>query len=120
MSQIKIHIHSELAERLLAGGVELPFNHHLSRDAGVVKARLPQSGVAAHAMQTREGVHDRVLECVTHVQRAGHVGRWNHDTEAGRAGSRRKIAGRLPMPIETLFDFGGRVDFIHQGSVADC
>ena len=70
--------------RLMPCGVELALHHHLRRDAGVIGARLPQRVVAAHAVVAGEGVHQRVLERVAHVQRAGDVRRRDHDA-IGRA-----------------------------------
>ena len=52
---------------LLALGVELPLDQHLCGNAGVVHARLPERGLAAHAVVARERIHDRVLERVPHV-----------------------------------------------------
>ena len=67
--------------------LELALDHHLGGDAGVVGARLPQRVVAAHAVVAGERVHERVLERVPHVQRAGDVGRRQHDAVGcGRCG----------------------------------
>ncbi len=104
----------------LALGVEHALDHHLGGNAGVIRPRLPQGGGTLHAVHARQGVHDRVLERVPHVQGTRDVRRRNHDGVAARAWARRKISGRFPLPIQALFDFGGRVDFIHQGSVLDC
>jgi len=95
--------------------VELPLDHHLCGNAGVVGTELPQRLLAAHAVQAYQRIHDRVLECVPHVQRAGHVRRRNHDAVAACSRLRGKIPGRLPTLIQTLFDSGGRVDFFHPG-----
>jgi hypothetical protein len=64
-------------------GVELAFDDDLGGDAGVVGAGLPQRVVAAHAVVARERVHDRLVEAVPHVQRAGDVGRRQQDAEGG-------------------------------------
>ncbi len=56
-------------------GVELAFHHDLGGDARVVGAGLPQRVVARHAVVAGERVHQRVLEGVAHVQRAGDVRR---------------------------------------------
>ena len=65
--------------RDLAFGVELALDDHLRGDAGVVGAGLPQRVIAAHAVVARQRVHERVLERVAHVQRAGDVRRRQHD-----------------------------------------
>jgi hypothetical protein len=62
-------------------GVELAFDDDLRGDAGVVGARLPQRVPAAHAVVAGERVHDRLVEAVAHVQRAGDVGRRQQDAE---------------------------------------
>ena len=62
-----------------AFGVELSLDDHLRRDARVIGARLPQRLVAFHAMQAGQGIHQRVLKRMAHVQRAGHIRRRNHD-----------------------------------------
>ncbi len=95
--------------------LQLPFNHHLGRNPGVIGAGLPQRVGAAHALVARERVHERVLKGMPHVQRAGHVRRRNHDAVAACSRPRGKIPGRLPTLIQTLFDSGGRVDFFHPG-----
>ena len=92
---------------MFAFGAELALDHHLRGDAGVVRARLPQRGVAAHAMPARERVHERVLERVAHVQRAGDVRRRQHDA-VGLAVSRRREGARgFPTLVDAGFDFAG-------------
>ena len=39
----------------LAVGGQLPLDHHLGRDAGMVGARLPQRVAAAHALDSGSG-----------------------------------------------------------------
>ncbi|MNF84032.1 hypothetical protein D3C84_663760 [compost metagenome] len=63
----------------LALGFELTLHQHLRGDTGVVGARLPQGVATLHAAETDQGVHDRVVEAVTHVQAAGDVRRRDHD-----------------------------------------
>ena len=64
---------------ILALGFELTLHQHLRGDTGVVGARLPQGVATLHAAETDQGVHDRVVEAVTHVQAAGDVRRRDHD-----------------------------------------
>jgi hypothetical protein len=59
----------------LAFGLELLLDDDLRRDARMVGADLPERVVAAHPMPADEHVHQRLLERVTHVQRAGDVRR---------------------------------------------
>jgi len=91
-------------------GVELALDDDLGGDAGVVGARLPQRVVAAHAVVARERVHDRLVEAVPHVQRAGDVGRRQQDAEGG--GVRLvepgvEIAAGFPFRVPATFDVGG-------------
>ncbi|MNS56032.1 hypothetical protein D3C72_888810 [compost metagenome] len=64
---------------VLAFGFELALHQHLRGDTSVVGARLPQGVATLHAAETDQGVHDRVVEAVTHVQAAGDVRRRDHD-----------------------------------------
>ena len=47
---------------------QLPLDHHLRRDAGVVGAGLPQHVLAAHALEAAEHVLQRVVERMAHMQ----------------------------------------------------
>ena len=58
---------------------QLSFNDHLRGDAGMIGAHLPEGALAVHAREANEGVHERVLKGVAHVQGAGHIRRRNHD-----------------------------------------
>ena len=51
----------------------------LGGDPGVVGADDPLGALAEHPVVADQRVHDRVLERVPHVQRAGHVGRRDRD-----------------------------------------
>jgi len=64
---------------VLAFGFELTLHQHLRSDTGVVGARLPQGVATLHAAEADQGVHDRVVEAMTHVQAAGDVRRRDHD-----------------------------------------
>ncbi len=79
--------HEVLAAQVMAADLlllQLAFHHDLGGDAGVVGARHPQRVVALHAVIAREAVHDRLVERMAHVQRAGHVGRRQLDREGLR------------------------------------
>ena len=60
---------------------QLALDHHLGGDAGMIGAGLPQHVAAAHPLETAQHVLQRVVERVAHVQRAGDVGRRDHDGE---------------------------------------
>ena len=92
-------------EAVFAFGAELPLDHHLRGDAGVIRARLPQRRVAAHAVPAGERVHQRVLERVPHVQRAGDVRRRQHDAVGGAVALRRECARGFPTLVDPGFDF---------------
>ena len=86
---------------------------HLRGDAGVVGAELPQRVAAAHAVVADQRVHDRVLERVAHVQRAGHVRRRQHDA-VGLARSRGlEVPGGLPLRVPLGLDGGGLETLFH-------
>src|ERR1700694_856250 len=48
--------------------LQLTRDYHLRRDARMIGAGLPKRVVAAHAMESRQRVHDGLIESVPHVQ----------------------------------------------------
>ncbi len=65
-------LEERLAAHLAAAGLlalhQLPLDHHLRGDAGMVGARLPQHVLAAHALETAQDVLQRVVERMAHMQ----------------------------------------------------
>ena len=65
-------LEERLAPHLAAAGQlalhQLPLDHHLRRDAGVIGARLPQHVLAAHALEAAQHVLQRVVERMAHMQ----------------------------------------------------
>lgn len=59
----------------------LALNDHLGSDPCVVSTDLPQGVFALHALIADHGIHDGLLEGVTHMQTAGDVRRRDHDAE---------------------------------------
>jgi len=53
---------------------QVPLDHGLGGDAGMVGARKPQGLIPGHAVVARQQVHDGVLQGVAHVQGSGDVG----------------------------------------------
>ena len=103
---------------------QLPLDHHLGRDAGVIGAGLPQHVAAAHPLEAAENVLQRVVQRVPHMQRARHVRRRDHDGERrcvpplGAAGLER--AALLPDPGHAAFDIGGLVVLLdHDNAIVD-
>ena len=74
------------------------------------------TSLAAHALEPAEHVLQRVVERMPHMQRAGHVGRRDHDAiglgvaPLGPAGTER--AGLLPLRVDALLDVGGLVGLV--------
>ncbi len=99
---------------------QLPLDHHLGRDAGVIGARLPQHVAAAHPLETAEDVLQGVVERVPHMQRAGHVRRRDHDGERPRVAALRapglERAALLPDAGHAAFDIGGLVVLLDHGN----
>ena len=95
---------------------ELTLDHHLRGDTGVIHPRLPQHVAAAHALEAGEHVLQRVVERVTHMQRAGHVRRGNDDGKGARvlaAGlARGKGPSFLPEAVGRPFDGRGLIGLI--------
>ena len=98
-------VETVLALGLLEHGLDLG----LGRDAGVVGARQPQDLVALHALTAGHGVHEGVVECVTHVQLAGDVRRREHDGERLPVARRVRVevTGVHPALVEGGFYVGG-------------
>jgi hypothetical protein len=82
----------------------LTLDHHLRGDAGVVGAGLPQGFIPQHSMVTGQGIHEGVLEGMTHVQRPGDIGRGDHDAEGITATGHSKVAVLFPGLVPALFD----------------
>jgi len=70
----------------------------LRRNAGVIGADLPQRVVAAHPVVADHEVHQRLLERMPHVQRAGDVRRWQLDAERGGIGPHRRAEETAGFP----------------------
>ncbi len=87
---------------------------HLCGNASVVHARLPECAMALHTMKTRQRIHDRVLEGVTHVQRSGHVRRRNDNAIGFTVALGLEVALFFPVLVQTLFDVLRLVGLIHQ------
>jgi hypothetical protein len=64
----------------------------------------------------RERVHERVLERVTHVQRAGDVRRRQHDAIACAITLRRECPGSFPTFVDAGFDLARSVCLVHEGA----
>ena len=94
---------------------ELALHHHLRGDAGVIGARLPQRVKAAHAMPARERIHERVLEGVAHVQRAGDVRRRQHDAIGRAFTGGRECSGSFPTFVDPALDVARGVGLVHEG-----
>ncbi len=95
--------------------VELAFDHDLRGNACMVGTGQPQGVRAAHAVIARQAVHDGLVEGVTHVQRAGDVGRRQLDGEVLAPGFERRlgIAALFPFRPPVRFD-GLRLEALGQ------
>ena len=92
---------------------QLPLDDHLGRDACMIGARLPQGVVALHPVVAGEGVHDSVLECMTHMQTAGDI-RWRKHDAVGSITPRRLEVGIIfPVTVPALFNGVRAVAFVH-------
>ena len=111
-----------LAAEIVAGlslGLELALDHHLGRDPRVVGPRLPERVLALHAGKADQDVLQRVVERMPHMEAARDIGRRNDD-RIGSAGPGRitgpaagERAGRFPLRINALFDFGRSIGLVH-------
>ena len=102
------------AGRLLGGG-ELFFDDKLRGDACVVEAGLPERVVALHPFPAGQDVHERVIEGVADVQKAGDVRRRQHDREGlctAGTGTGLEGAGLFPSGVDAAFCGGGVECFV--------
>ena len=89
---------------------QLPFHHHLGGDAGVVSARQPEHIASVHPLPADQDVNLGVLQHVAHVERAGHVGRRDHQRKHGpRAGRVGHEQPALDPPLAPPLLNGARV-----------
>ncbi|MNU84322.1 hypothetical protein D3C71_740410 [compost metagenome] len=98
----------------------LTFHHHLGSNTRVVSTSLPQGIFALHALVTDHGIHDGLLESMTHMQTAGDVRRRDHDAEGLFAfiAIRLEIALLFPVLVKRLFDISWVVCLFHYFQVA--
>ncbi|MNE93517.1 hypothetical protein D3C80_1913760 [compost metagenome] len=84
----------------------------------MVGTRLPQGVFTLHALIADHGVHDGLLESMTHVQAAGHVRRRDHDGKAFFTGitMRLEIALLFPVLVKRLLDVLRVICLIHFAS----
>ena len=102
----------DIGTRLALAG-QLAFHQHLRGDARVVRAHLPERAPAVHAVVADEGIHQRVLKGVPHVQAAGYVrGRYG-DAVLGAVAGRREIARGLPRFVNFALNGMGVETALH-------
>ncbi len=82
--------------------LQLPLNHDLRGDAGIVCARNPRCIETLHAVKARERIHDRLVKRMAHVQRARQVGRRQLNREIFAFDCR--FAARLPCAASAGVD----------------
>ena len=98
----------------------LTLNHHLGSDTRVVGTSLPQGVFTLHALVANHGIHDGLLEGMTHMQTAGDVRRRDHDAETFLAfvAIGFEIALLFPVLVKRLFDILWVVCLFHYFQVA--
>ena len=113
-ARLRLPLPDQLDERLTADLApafrhQLALDHHLGRDARMIAAGLPQHGAAQHPMKARQGILQREIHRMTHVQAARDVGRRHHDApgHGRRVAARRVVTGLLPCVIVRGLDLGG-------------
>jgi hypothetical protein len=94
-------LHQFLAAEIVAGLLFLredqPLNHGLRGDPRVVGAGHPESIVTLHSPPADQYILECVIECVPHVERAGHIRRRDDD------GVRFARGVRIAMEIAAFF-----------------
>ena len=85
----------------------------LGGDAGVVGAKHPASGHAAHAVHADQRVLDGIVERMAHVQHARDVGRRDGYRAIAHAGIAAVVLPFHPLVQHALLDSGGIILFGH-------
>ena len=89
---------------------QLALNDHLRSNAGMVGAWLPEHILAPHPLEANQYVLQRVVERMTHMERARHIRRWDDDGvgSCARFNTFRvtglKGAGGFPGFVEPFFN----------------
>ena len=92
---------------------QLALHHHLRSNTRMVSTRLPQGIATLHTAETDQGIHDRVIEAVAHMQAAGHVRRRQRNGVRLTRTLRSKVIVLLPGLVPGRFNSVGLVGFIH-------
>ena len=94
---------------------QLPLDHHLRRDAGMISAGLPEHVLAVHAPVAAQDVLQCVVERMAHMQVAGNVGRRNDDAERLRilSCSRAERARLFPERADASLHVRGLKCLVH-------
>ena len=93
----------------------------LGGDGRMVGAGHPQGSVALHPLGADEDILHGVIQCMAHVQLAGHVRRRHHDGVGFLVGVcfRVEVAAVQPELVDAVFHLAGVVlfcEFFHRGS----
>ena len=85
----------------------------------MVRARLPEYVLAAHALEPAKDVLQRIVEGVAHMQGTRHIGRGDHDA-VGRSPCPVRASGAeglrlFPGLSDAAFDGGGIETLVHHG-----
>ena len=83
----------------------------------MIGADLPERALTFHAVVANKGVHDGLLEPVSHVQRASHIGWWDRYAISAVAILGCEVVLRFPLGIPLRFDCRRRKRFIHDVSL---
>src|SRR5690606_1070925 len=85
---------------------QLTLYHHLCGNTCVVSTRLPKRIFTRHTVETRQGIHDGIVETMTHVQATSDVWWRNHDTERFAFFRRLKVTTLFPSLVPFFLDLG--------------
>ena len=79
---------------------QLPLDHRLGGDAGVIRAGLPEHVAPAHALVAHQHVLQGEGQRMADMEAARHIGRRHHDGEGGRRGI--GVAGEIAPLLPAL------------------
>ena len=94
--------------------IDQAFHDHLCRDTCVIRASLPEGVIALHTVVADQGIHDRVLEGMAHMQAACDIWRGDHDAVRGAFTTGGKVALVFPGLVPGLLYGVGVVSLFHE------
>ncbi len=79
---------------------ELSLDQHLGGDTRMISTHLPECVAAVHALITNQCIHQRLIECMAHMQGTRNIGRWYKNAVGVAVTRGGEKVGCLPLGVE--------------------